>query len=163
MSVRRSAAALVVLLMSAAAPAQAPLTPAARAAVAASVRAFAAEVATGVTRDGPTAWQRYFSGGPEFFMAVNGQLQFADGAAAARGIAALPALIQHLRLSWGEDLRVDPLTANLAMVAGSYREELHSPDGTQHQDRGFFSALAERREGRWRFRDAHWSSQAAAP
>ena len=32
------------------------------------------------------------------------------------------------------------------------------PDGTQMIDRGYFTAVAERSAGRWRFRDAHWSS-----
>lgn len=136
-----------------------PLEPAARAAVISSVRSFAQQVAHGITHDGPSAWQRYFALTPQFFMAVNGRLQFADGEAARQGIAALPGMIRHITLRWGDDLRVDPLGADLAMVATSYTEELESPDGQQHRDRGFFSAVAERRDGQWRFRDAHWSSQ----
>jgi hypothetical protein len=91
-------------------------------------------------------------------MAVNGQLAFADSDAASRGIAALPAMIKRIELNWGDDLRIDPLTTRFAVVASSYRELQIKPDGTQMIDRGYFTAVAERSAGRWRFRDAHWSS-----
>jgi hypothetical protein len=107
------------------------LGPARRAAVAASVRRFALEVAAQVSARGPTAWRQYFSATPEFFMAVNGQLQFADSDAATRAIAALPGVIRRLQLSWGKDLRVDPLTAQFAVVASSYTEIQASPQGQE--------------------------------
>ncbi len=137
------------------------LGPARRAAVAASVRRFALEVAAQVSARGPTAWRQYFSATPEFFMAVNGQLQFADSDAATRAIAALPGVIRRLQLSWGKDLRVDPLTAQFAVVASSYTEIQASPQGQEHTERGYFTALAERHHGAWTFRDAHWSSRPA--
>lgn len=141
-----------------AALAASPLDPAARAAVSASVRSFAQQVAQGITQDGPRAWQRYFDSSPQFFMAVNGRLQFADGASAQQGIAALPGVIRRISLRWGDDLRVDPLTPDLAVVAASYTEELESPDGHKRSERGFFTALAEQDGHQWRFRNAHWSS-----
>jgi hypothetical protein len=160
----RAAATLLVLLAgSPPLAAQQPLAPATRARVAQEVQQFAQEVAAGISADGPTAWHRYLADGPEFFMGVNGRLQFADGAAAQRGIAALPQLIRRITLSFGPDLRVDPLTADLAMLASSYTEVLVSPAGQTSTDRGFFSALAERRAGRWQLRDAHWSSLPGAP
>jgi hypothetical protein len=127
------------------------------------VRRFAAEVAAGVSHDGPLAWQRYFAPGPEFFMGVNGQLQFADGAAARRGIAGLPRLIRTISLTFGDDLRVDPLTADLAVLACSYREVIVSPQGVSTNDHGLFTAVVERSQGAWRFRDVHWSSQPRGP
>jgi hypothetical protein len=134
------------------------LTPQARAAVAASVRRFVLAVAQDVTTHGPTAWRRHFSDTPSFFMAVNGQLQFADSAAAGRAIATLPAMIQRIELTWGEDLRIDPLTAHYAVVASSYSEVQVNPQGQAHTERGYFTAVAERHGGEWTFRDAHWSS-----
>jgi hypothetical protein len=147
---------------SAAAPAPA-LTAEARQALTGRVRAFALKVARDVTQNGPSAWSRYFQNSPDFFMAVNGQLAFADGAAASRGIAALPALIKHIELSWGQDLRIDPLTADFAVVAASYTEIQENPAGQRHTERGFFSAVAELSDGHWVFRDAHWSSITAPP
>jgi len=134
------------------------LTPGTRAAVTASVRRFALAVAQDVTAHGPTAWRRYFSDTPSFFMAVNGQLQFADSAAASRAIAALPAMIRRMELTWGEDLGIDPLTAHYAVVASSYSEVQVNPQGQAHTDRGYFTAVAERHGGEWTFRDVHWSS-----
>jgi hypothetical protein len=127
------------------------------------VRQFMLAVAADVTQQGPTAWQAHFSQAPSFFMAVNGQLQFASGAAAESAIAQLPKSIQHIALKWGDDLRVDPLTAIYAVVASSYSEKLVSPDGATRYDRGYFSAVVELDGGHWRFRDAHWSSLPAAP
>jgi hypothetical protein len=126
--------------------------------VAASARSFMLEVARGVTRDGPTAWQRYCADTPAFFMAVNGRLQFADGAAARAGIEALPALIRRIELRWGGDLRVDPLGADYAVVAASYTELQVSPKGQRRIERGFFTGVLERSGEGWKLRDAHWSS-----
>jgi len=129
--------------------------------VAADLRSFMQEIAREVTRQGPTAWQRYCADTPAFFMAVNGHLQFADGAAARAAIAALPAVIQHIELRWGKDLRVDPLSADYAVVAASYTELQVSPQGQRHVERGFFTGVAERGAQGWKLRDAHWSSAAA--
>jgi hypothetical protein len=134
------------------------LTPRTRAAVTVSVRRFVLAVAQDVTAHGPTAWRRHFSDTPSFFMAVNGQLQLADSAAASRAIAALPGMIQRIELTWGEDLRIDPLTAHYAVVASSYSEVQVNPQGQAHTERGYFTAVAERHGGEWTFRDAHWSS-----
>lgn len=123
-----------------------------------SVRAFVQAVAQSVSREGPAAWRREFTEGPEFFMAVNGQLVFADGPAAARGIEALAHTLPKIQLRFGDDLRVDVLTSAFALVGCSYSEVQTDAQGQQHTDRGYFTALAERRDGQWRFRSAHWSS-----
>jgi hypothetical protein len=81
------------------------------------VRAFAKDVASGVTHDGPTAWRRYFSDSPAFFMASEGRLAFTNGASAAAAIPDLARTIRKLQLEWGEELRVDPLTPELAVMA----------------------------------------------
>jgi hypothetical protein len=152
---------MVLALASAAAAAQAPLTPQARAAVSADVRHFMLAVASDVTQHGPTAWRAQFSPTPQFFMAVNGALAFADSAAASRGIAALPAIITSIELKWGDDLRIDPLTAHFAVVASSYYEVQTHPDGTRSIERGYFTGVAEQGVAGWTLRDAHWSSLAA--
>jgi hypothetical protein len=123
-----------------------------------SVRAFVHAVAQDVSREGPAAWRREFAEGPEFFMASDGQLVFADGPAAARGIEVLTNTLPKIALHFGEDLRVDVLTAQFAVVGCSYSEVQTDAQGQQHTDRGYFTGLAELRDGRWRFRSAHWSS-----
>jgi hypothetical protein len=53
---------------------------------------------------------------------------------------------------------VDPLSAEFAVVAASWREV--QIDSARHriEESGMFTGLVELRKGRWQFRDAHWSS-----
>jgi hypothetical protein len=126
-------------------------------AVEASVRQFLADVAQGVSRDGPAAWQRYFAAEPEFFMASDGVLAFRDGTAAIVGISAAARDIRHIELKWGTDARVDVLGPDLAVVGLPWSEVRELADGTHVTDGGYFTGVVERRGGSWRFRDAHWS------
>ncbi len=127
------------------------------------VRAFAKTVAHDVTQEGPTAWRRHFSDSPAFFMASEGRLVFPDSASATAAIQDLPRTIKQIELRWGDDLRVDPLTPDLAVVAASYHEVQVSPEGRRVEESGFFTGIAEHRDGRWQFRDAHWSVAAPSP
>jgi hypothetical protein len=135
-----------------------PLTPARASAIEDGVRAFAATVAHDVTQEGPLAWNKHFENSPAFFMAVNGQMAFPNGAAAKTGIQSAALTIKHIQLKWGDDLRVDPLTPELAIVAAPWREIQIDAAGHTVEETGFFTGLAEYRDGRWQFRNAHWSS-----
>jgi hypothetical protein len=122
------------------------------------VKAFTQDVARDVSTEGPSAWRKHFADSPAFFMAVNGRMAFPDSAAATTGIQGVSKEITHIELKWGDDLRVDPLTPNLAVVAASYHEVQVHAAGNTVNDNGFFTAVAEKRDGHWQFRDAHWSS-----
>ena len=122
------------------------------------VRAFMQTVSHSITQDGPMAWIRYFDASPAFFMAVNGQMAFPNAAAAQEGTRTFAQAIRHIELKWGEDLRVDPLTNEFAVVAVSWREIQVDTAGHSVTETGYFTGLAEYREGQWKFRDAHWSS-----
>jgi hypothetical protein len=137
------------------------LTPARAAAVEQGVRAFMAMVAHDVTQEGPLAWSKHFESSPAFFMAVNGQMAFPSGAAAKEGIQNVALTLKHIDLKWGDDLRVDPLTPELAVVATPWHEIKTDAAGQITEDGGFFMGLAEYRDGRWQLRDAHWSSPVA--
>jgi hypothetical protein len=139
-----------------------PLSAADRTAVEQSVRGFMNGVARDVSKEGPTAWAGKFESGPDFFMASDGVLAFPSGEAAAQGIAALPQIIKHIELQWG-DLRVDALTGNLAMVGAQYQEVRTDPNGHETTEKGYFTGLAEKRDGTWKFRDTHWSVEAPGP
>ena len=134
-----------------------PLSPERKAAIANDVRTFARAVAHDVTERGPTAWQEEFADDPAFFMAVNGQLAFPNRQVATQVIQDLPRTIKHIDLRWGDDLRIDPLANDMALVATSYTEVQTDPEGHQVTDTGFFTGIAEFRDGRWQFRNAHWS------
>ncbi|HEX3747326.1 MAG TPA: hypothetical protein VHW09_25495 [Bryobacteraceae bacterium] len=121
------------------------------------VRAFAQDVERGVTREGPTAWQRYFSESPEFFMAAEGRLAFSNGASAIAAMPDLARAIKQIDLKWGEDLRVDPLAPDLAVMAVPYREVRTGPTGDRISEAGYFTATTEFKGGHWQFRNAHWS------
>jgi hypothetical protein len=138
------------------------LTPERAAAVTGEVRAFMQSVAQDVTRDGPTAWRREFADTPAFFMAVDGRMAFADSAAVTAGLPAVAAMIKQIELKWGDDLRVDPLTRNLAVVGTSWHEVQVDAAGKRVEESGYFTGVVEYREGRWQFRDAHWSLVAPA-
>jgi hypothetical protein len=141
------------------------LTPERAAEVEREVQEFAAMVAHDVTQDGPAAWRKHFSDRPTFFMALDGKLQFPDGASAIAGIQELTRTIKHIELKWS-DVRVDPLTPELAGMGAGWYEVVGMSDGKQVNSGGYFTGTAERRSGRWQFRNAHWSvapSTAAAP
>ena len=104
------------------------------------------------------AWIKYFDASPAFFMAVNGQMAFPNPAAAQEGTRKFAQTIRHIELKWGDDLRVDPLTNEFAVVAVSWSEIQVDTAGHSVTETGYFTGLAEYREGRWQFRDAHWSS-----
>jgi hypothetical protein len=139
------------------------MTAAYAASVDSDVRAFMRVVAHDVTQDGPIAWRKHFADSPAFFMAVDGHLVFPDSAAATAGIQGAAGKFKHVELRWGDDLRVDPLTENLAVVAASYHEVRVDAAGKRVDEDGFFTGTVEKRDGRWQFRNAHWSAAAAAP
>ena len=67
-------------------------------------------------------------------------------------------VFKHIDLHWGNDLRVDVLTPDLAVMGASYDEVLDYADGHRENVSGYFTGLAELQNGAWRFRDAHWSA-----
>jgi hypothetical protein len=139
------------------------LTPVRAVAVREGMRAFVERVAVDVTRDGPLAWCKYLDTSPVFFMAVNGQMAFPNGAAAQEGTQKFAQAINHIQLKWGDDLRVDPLTAELAVVAVSWSEVQLDTKGHRVDEAGYFTGLAEYREEHWQLRDAHWSAPVPTP
>jgi len=128
------------------------------AAVKGDVQSFMRSVAENVTMQGPAAWQNYFENSPSFFMAADGRLQFSDGAAAQAAIPNLIRTIKKIELRWGDGLRVDPLTDDLAVIAAPWHEVMTLVDGNRLNTSGYFTAVAACRNGRWQFRNAHWST-----
>jgi len=135
--------------------------PAQAAAIEDSVLAFADTVARGVSQRGPAAWRAYLADSPAFFMASEGQLVFANSAAASRGIEGLRRSIARIELTWGDGMRVDPLAPGLAVLATPYREVRIDRAGRRIEEVGYFTGLAEHRAGGWQLRDAHWSVAAS--
>src|SRR5215469_13102865 len=139
------------------------LTPASGAAIGESTRTFMRTVAHDVTQEGPLAWLKFFDASPGFFMAVNGQLAFPTATAAEEGTQNFARTINRIDLTWGDDLRIDPLTTKLAVVATSWHEIQVDKAGHRIEQAGYFTGLAEYRDDGWRFRDAHWSAPISPP
>jgi SnoaL-like domain len=124
--------------------------------VQAGVRLLADSIARDVTREGATAWLRYFEASPGFFMASGGALAFPDNNSAAAGVRDFTSRTRQIELTW-KDVRIDPLTARLAVMGASFREVITDTSGNQMRIGGYFTAVAEEIPAGWRLRDAHWS------
>jgi hypothetical protein len=129
-----------------------------RAAVENGVRQFMSSVEQDVTREGPAAWAHEFSHEPTFFMVSDGVLLFPSGAAAAQGVQSLRQVIKKIELHWGGDLRIDALSPDFAVVGTSW-QETREMQGREVKDHGYFTGLVEQANGKWQFRNAHWSTQ----
>lgn len=123
-----------------------PLDVAHARAIADSVRAFAAIMAQGVSRDGPAAWRGFFEDSPAFFLAAEGQLVFPTSDSATRAIRGLAQRIASVELRWGEGVRVDPLGPGLAVMAAPYTEVRVDKAGRRVEEAGFFTGVAEHRD-----------------
>ena len=95
-------------------------------------------------------------------MASDGKLAFEDGRRAAEGTDAVAKTIKRIELRWGKDLRVDVLTSELAVVGTSWQERREANQGQVVNESGYFTGVTEKQEGRWVFRDAHWSVEPLA-
>jgi hypothetical protein len=135
----------------------ATLTPEQSAAINKDVRTFLGGMADDVTKRGPAGWRMHFAETPTFYMASEGQMVFADSAAATKGINDLTGIIAKIDLKWGDPLRIEPLTASLAAVAMPYHEELTDTQGKTVIEDGYFTGLAELGPTGWKIRNAHWS------
>ena len=141
----------------------AQLAPARKTAVEQEVRQFVGAVSRDITQQGPAAWEKHFAESPAFFMASEGKLVFPNRQAATQAIGELSHTIQHIELTWEDYLRVDALTPEFAVVASSWHEVQVDKEGRQTIESGYFTGLAERHDGQWKFRNAHWSGVAPPP
>lgn len=125
-----------------------------------SVRQMAAQIAADVSRDGPIAWLRHFADTTGFFMAAEGQLMFPNYDSASEFVQTrLTKMISKIQLSWS-DIRIDPLTAGLAVMGASYKEVITDSAGRVMPGSGYFTAVAQKTSHGWKLRNAHWSNLA---
>ncbi len=150
--------AVLLVALAGCASAPPPALDAARIAVVESgVRDLAAAIARDLAAEGPDGWLGHFAEGPEFFMASDGQIAFPDFATATSFVHDLDTRIATMRLTWG-DIRIDPLTPTMAMMAAPYDETLTETSGSELHFTGYFTGLAVETPSGWRLRHLHWSS-----
>jgi hypothetical protein len=133
------------------------LTESLKSAVTDSVLQMANHIAIDVNSSGPSAWLGHFDDTIGFFMAVNGELAFPNYDSASVFIKnRLAKLISKVELTWS-DIRIDPLTPALAMMAASYQEVLLDSLGQKRTVLGYFTGLAQKTSVGWQLRNCHWS------
>ena len=122
-----------------------------------SVQSMATSIAKTVSQEGPTAWLKYFENTPEFFMASDGQLAFPNIDTARNFINMV--LVKNIRtidLHWS-DLRIDPLTTNVASIAAVFHEDITDSAGKKMPFDGYFTGVAHHSTQGWKLYNAHWS------
>jgi SnoaL-like domain len=123
-----------------------------------SVRLMAESIAKDVSHDGPVAWLRYFESTPDFFMASDGQLVFPNIDTATGFINnILVKSISKIELHWS-NIRVDPLTAELASISAIFHEDIKDAAGKTTPGDGYFTGIAHQTSQGWKLHNAHWSS-----
>jgi len=80
-----------------------------------------------------------------------------------RALRSLPRPSITYNLKWGNDLRVDALTAELAVVAVSWSEVQLDTEGHRVDEAGYFTGVAEYRKEQWQLRGAHCSVPVPRP
>ena len=119
------------------------------------VMGLMASVATALAADGPEAWLHHFAAGPGFYMASDGELVFPNRAAANRAVSEFAQTVASMN--------IEPLGADLTMVATAYREAIDLVSGDELRFSGYLTALVARTDGGWKLRNLHWSSPLPVP
>jgi hypothetical protein len=122
-----------------------------------SVQQMVESIAVTITDEGPIAWLRYFENSPDFYMASEGQLAFANNDAATNFLKNIYVKsVSKIELSW-HDVRIDPLTNKLAGIAAIFHEDITDTVGRRSPSDGYFTAIAHQTSQGCQLRNAHWS------
>ena len=124
-----------------------------------SVTWLTTSIAKDLSAKGPASWLNYFENAPGFFMATDGQLAFKDYQSSKEFILnTLAKNISKISLQW-TNLRVEPLTINLASIGSGFHEDLTGTDGKIISVDGYFTATASLENDGWKLRNLHWSTK----
>ena len=119
---------------------------------------MASAIAKDLDTKGPIAWLDYFEPSHQFFMANDGNLVFPTYDYATLFIKnVLAKQISRVKLQWN-DMKIDSLSPDLAMIRAGYHEELFDLAHKPMPADGYFTGLASRTSSGWKLRNLHWSS-----
>jgi len=122
-----------------------------------SVQLLANNTAKDISTKGPIAWLNYFEDSPDFFMASDGTIAFKNYHSAEIFIKdTLAKQIPRINLKW-LNMRIDPLTPQLASIAADFHEDLTITADKVVPIDGYFTATAQQTASGWKYRNAHWS------
>jgi len=114
-------------------------------------------IATDISAKGPIAWLDWFEASPDFFMASEGMIVFANADSASSFIRnKLVKQIHTIDLRW-DNMRIDPISDNFAVVAANWKENLTDFSNNKISEGGYFTGLAEKTSKGWQLRNCHWS------
>lgn len=122
-----------------------------------SIRRMTANLINDLSVHGPGAWLNYFEESPDFFMVSNGRLAFKDYQSGKTFIE--DTLIKYfvkINLQLNQ-LRIDPLTLDLASIGAGFHEELFDSTGKMALADGYLTALVKHTNQGWKFRNLQWS------
>jgi len=151
--------ALLLLVACAGTPATTPARSSAT--VEAQVRELLTTVSRDLARDGPPGWLPYFLTGGEFFMASDGAIAFRDYQQAADGCRQMAHQFGSGDLEWS-NVRVQPLSEDLAAFGADYREVMQQRAGSAMHFEGYVTGVAVRTLSGWQLQHLHWSRQVSA-
>lgn len=128
-----------------------------------SVQMMAESIAQNVSQNGPTEWLKVFENTPNFFMANDGQLAFANYDAASTFINnILIKSISKIVLHWS-NVRIEPFTTDLASFSANYKETITDFAGHTTNFEGYFTSIAKHTNQGWKLHNVHWSSVPKIP
>lgn len=110
-----------------------------------NVRGLLDDVAVRVRRDGPRAWREFVGDHAGTLFVSNGEPGLPDAAA-------------PVELRW-DSVQVNAITPSLAIVAAAYHETVRDDAGRTRTHVGWFTGVARRGPGGWRWHHAHRSSE----
>jgi hypothetical protein len=123
-----------------------------------SVQLMAESIVKDISHEGPVSWLKYFENAPDFFMASDGQLVFPNIDSATNVINnKLIKVMSKIQLRWS-NIRIDPLTINLASISAVYHEDITDSTGKMTPHDGYFTGIARQTSQGWKLHNAHWSS-----
>jgi hypothetical protein len=121
------------------------------------IRRWTSSLISDLSIHGPVAWLNYFEESPDFFMVANGQLAFKDYQSGK--VFVEDTLIKYfvkINLQLNQ-LRIDPLTSNLASIGAGFHEELIDSAGKMTLADGYLTGLVKQTNNGWKFRNLQWS------
>ena len=133
------------------------LDPKERSVVTDSIRYMTSSLIHDLSIHGPVAWLNYFEESPDFFMVSDGQLAFKDyqsGKTFIESILVKNIVTIHLQLN---QLRIDPLTSDLASIGAGFHEELTDTTDKIIMADGYLTGLVIQTNHGWKFRNLQWS------
>lgn len=125
------------------------------------VQLFMDSIPEGLADDGPMAWLRFFEDTPQFLMASDGQIAFANRESAVTFLDGFSPTVSTMSLTW-KDMRVELLSSSTATVASAYHESITSTDSTTVSFGGFVTGVVRKGDDGWKVQHLHWSSPAAS-